>query len=679
MSENTAYESDIGTALVSHEGQLVVFKLNNVEFGVDIHNVREIVRMPKVTPIPRSPDYVSGVCNLRGGVLPVIDTRIRFAMESHEKTEDTRLLVVESGGINAGLVVDNMREVMRMSDAIVEPPPAVCRGVDKEFLDSVVKMDGGRRLILTLNLTEVIKVDISMNEKMIDDKSCDVNETDARKESVEEEQLVSFHVSGEEYAFNIESVREILRVRNITPVPNVPDYVRGLFTIRDQLMPVIDLRKLLGLPDLSEERINTINEIEYEHRKWLETLKHSLETGIPFEGAVNPKKCSYGKWLEHYNTSSEEIQTAIKMLKKPHALVHASAEKAINLCKSSKEEALKCYEDETRVLMETVLKGFANLKKSIEKNITEDQRVLVVMAGTFMVGYLVDSVNEVSRISKSVIDEAPEIALTQKRELKGVAKLEGGERLIMIIDETSLLSQETQEVIGQTVASDSDTDEVAEPDEKPLAEQRMDEEQLVTFSVGNEEYGVRIMEVQEINRLEGITSVPRAPFFIDGVTNLRGSVIPVVNIRKLFGLEEKEMDDRTRIIIADISGNKTGLRVDQVNEVLRILKSDIEYTPSIISSNVDNKFIDGVCKLDDGRRMVLLIDINMILNKDEMKLLAAVGERSAAGIKQKTAAKKKTHDRDGKKAEEVVSETKDLSDGKEENKKSRKRKPRGRE
>ncbi|GEM_PF-32756 len=633
MPENTTCESDMGITMASKEGQLVVFKLNDVEFGVNIHNVREIVRLPEVTPIPRSPDYVSGVCNLRGGILPVIDTRIRFAMERHEKTEDTRLLIVENDGINAGLVVDKMREVTRMSDALVEHPPAVCKGIDREFLDSVVKMDGGRRLILTLNLAEVIKVDISKNENMLDGKGCDGRENDAHKESVDEEQLVSFHVSGEEYAFDIEKVREILKVKNITPVPNVPDYVRGLFTIRDQLIPVIDLRRLLGLPDLSEERIAAIDAMEHEHRRWLETLKHSLDAGTPFEGTMNPRKCSYGKWLEHYNTASEEIQTAIKRLKRPHALVHASAEKTINLRKTCGEEALECFEKETRVLMEMVLEGFANLKKSIEENITEDQRVLVVMSGTFMVGYLVDSVNEVSRILKSVIDEAPEIVSTQKKELKGVAKLDGGDRLIMIIDETSLISPKSEEIIRQAAAGDACADENSGSGEKPSAEDSMDEEQLVTFSVGDEEYGLRIVDVREINRPEGVMSVPRAPFFIDGVTNLRGNVIPVVNIRKLFGLEENDVDDRTRVIIADIAGKKTGLRVDQVNEVLTVLKSDIENTPSIISSNAESRFINGLCKLDEGRRIVLLLDLGMIFNENEVKLLAKLGKQTESDVK----------------------------------------------
>ena len=161
-----------------------------------------------------------------------------------------------------------------------------------------------------------------------------------------------------------------------------------------------------------------------------------------------------------------------------------------------------------------------------------------------------------------------------------------------------------------------------------MVQQSLDEEQLVTFSLGNEEYGIRIMQVQEINRVEEITSVPKAPYFIDGVTNLRGNVIPVINVRNLFGLESKERDDRTRIIIVDIAGNKTGLCVDHVNEVLRLPKRDIDETPSIVISGGANRFMEGVCKLDEGKRMVVLINVEKILNEEDLKTLAAVGDKT---------------------------------------------------
>jgi purine-binding chemotaxis protein CheW len=187
--------------------------------------------------------------------------------------------------------------------------------------------------------------------------------------------------------------------------------------------------------------------------------------------------------------------------------------------------------------------------------------------------------------------------------------------------------------------------------EKSLAQQSMSEEQLVTFTINREEYGIRIMQIQEINRLTEITSVPRAPYFIDGMTNLRGNVIPVINVRELFGLENKEVDDRTRIIIVDIAGNKTGLRVDQVNEVLRLSKHDIENTPAIITSGKSNRFMDGVCKLDGGKRMVMLLDVEQVLDQSELQSMSSLGDgyeteerrkpKSVVAADKKKAAKKK--------------------------------------
>ncbi len=136
--------------------------------------------------------------------------------------------------------------------------------------------------------------------------------------------------------------------------------------------------------------------------------------------------------------------------------------------------------------------------------------------------------------------------------------------------------------------------------------------QLVTFTLRNEEYAVDILNVQEINRITEITQVPNAPFYVEGVINLRGKVMPVINLRKKFGLEDKETDDTSRIIIMDIQGVTNGLVVDAVSEVLRI-PADIVEPPPPMSSDMSDKFIKGVAKLED--RLIILIDIDMLLGE----------------------------------------------------------------
>lgn len=141
----------------------------------------------------------------------------------------------------------------------------------------------------------------------------------------------------------------------------------------------------------------------------------------------------------------------------------------------------------------------------------------------------------------------------------------------------------------------------------------IEEEQLVTFKLGNEEFGIKITDVQEINRMTDITHMPNAPVYIDGLVNLRGNIIPVLNLRRRFGLTEKQRDDATRIIIVDVGNRKTGVMVDAVSEVLRFESSLVEETPQIVSENLDAKYINGVAKLNGGKRMVMIIDLVQVL------------------------------------------------------------------
>jgi len=134
--------------------------------------------------------------------------------------------------------------------------------------------------------------------------------------------------------------------------------------------------------------------------------------------------------------------------------------------------------------------------------------------------------------------------------------------------------------------------------------------QLVTFTLDNEEYAVDILSVQEINRITEISEVPNAPVFIEGVINLRGKVIPVINLRKKFGLQDREIDDSSRVIIMDIQGVTNGLLVDSVSEVLRIPMDVVESAPPM-SASMASKFIQGIAKLE--KRLLILIDIDKLI------------------------------------------------------------------
>jgi purine-binding chemotaxis protein CheW len=135
--------------------------------------------------------------------------------------------------------------------------------------------------------------------------------------------------------------------------------------------------------------------------------------------------------------------------------------------------------------------------------------------------------------------------------------------------------------------------------------------QLVSFNIGDEEFGVDILRVQEINRMLEVTRVPNAPSYVDGVINLRGKVIPIVDLRERFGMERREHDKNTRIIVVELSGNTLGFVVDAVREVLRIPRSVTEPPPQLVGG-VRDEYITAVGKLDD--RLLILLDLDKIID-----------------------------------------------------------------
>jgi purine-binding chemotaxis protein CheW len=148
--------------------------------------------------------------------------------------------------------------------------------------------------------------------------------------------------------------------------------------------------------------------------------------------------------------------------------------------------------------------------------------------------------------------------------------------------------------------------------------------QAVTFALGSEEYGVDIAQVQEINRMVTITHVPRAPQFMEGVINLRGQLIPIIDLRTRFGMQRSERTKNTRIVVTEIGNKRIGMVVDSVSEVLRIPVEQIEDAPDLVAG-VDTEYIRGVGKMGD--RLIIMLDLARVISGSEklelQKLTAA--------------------------------------------------------
>ena len=139
------------------EQQLVVFELSNELYGINIAMVESIIKVQAITKLPQTPAYVKGVTNLRGSVLPVIDLRTRFALNEKEDSRQTRIMIVTLGSVKAGIIVDGVSEVLRISDESIEPLPPMVNSVDSAFLKGIVRLED--RLIILLELSKVLNLD----------------------------------------------------------------------------------------------------------------------------------------------------------------------------------------------------------------------------------------------------------------------------------------------------------------------------------------------------------------------------------------------------------------------------------------------------------------------------------------------------------------------------------------
>lgn len=147
------------------------------------------------------------------------------------------------------------------------------------------------------------------------------------------------------------------------------------------------------------------------------------------------------------------------------------------------------------------------------------------------------------------------------------------------------------------------------------------ENQLVVFDLANEYYGIDIAAVEGIIKMQSITAVPRTPSFVEGVINLRGKVLPVIDLRKRFGLNPSEHTKATRIVVVEMNGVAVGLVVDAVSEVLRISSETVE-PPSSLLAGVDTAFIKGIAKV--AERLVILLDLSRVLSLRERADLQAM-------------------------------------------------------
>jgi purine-binding chemotaxis protein CheW len=509
--------------------QFVIFHVKDEMFAVPLAEVKEIIRMPAVVRMPLSPAALEGLANLRGTVLPVVNLRSVFSFEQVAHDDATRVVVLDQGH-PVGLVVDRMANVVTVEANDIEAADTIQSTVDTKVVTGMIKGRDGSSMVMILDAANLIKHQFrdfggkpgASNGSALDGHRTEEMTTARSVEtSINETQLVSFEVAGQEYAFPIEEVQEIVQLpEQITDVPNTASHVLGVITLRNRLLPLVSLREMFGLP--------------------------------PAEAT-----------------------------------------------------------DANKVVVVSLGEGTAT-----------------------SVGVVMDSIKEVLRVGRSTIDVMPAL-LAQNRSLddiQSICRLDDGRRLVSILSAGRLFNvNAVREIVGGAIegseamanhGAPGAANDTAHDGANDAAGEIDDEEQFVVFRLMNEEYGVPIDSVQEIVRVpEELTRVPKTPAFIEGVINLRGSVLPVVDQRRRFGLAGIERNDRQRIMVFAVAGVQTGFIVDSVSEVMRIGARFIDGAPKL--SAEQQKLIRRVANLEAKKRMILLLDVNQLLNVKELKALKA--------------------------------------------------------
>ncbi len=134
--------------------QLVSFRLDQEEYGIEITKVQEIILMGEITRIPQTSNYIKGLINLRSTVIPIVDLRLRFGLPPQEPTDETRIMVVNMAGKTIGIIVDAVSEVLRISGDQISPPPPTVTGLGREYLNGLVNLEN--RLLILLNIDQML-------------------------------------------------------------------------------------------------------------------------------------------------------------------------------------------------------------------------------------------------------------------------------------------------------------------------------------------------------------------------------------------------------------------------------------------------------------------------------------------------------------------------------------------
>ncbi|MGZ3294371.1 MAG: chemotaxis protein CheW [Xanthobacteraceae bacterium] len=499
--------------------------------------------------------------------------------------------------------------------------------------------------------------------------------------SAQDQHLVVFRIADEALGFRLDHVEEIIRLPDLAHMPLAPRSLLGLANLRGAVLPIVSLRRLLDLPDAPPDAATRV--IVTDHGAavgfvvdriddLLALAANQVEKDDAGAGSIDPH-------LLDGVVKGAEGDTTIKILNPqrllrdefarlgisgprgvtPSAIPAAASAPAatepqqqvslVSFDLGGQEYALPL--DRVREIIplpdqvsevprsETAVLGVVTLRDRLLPLVSlrallglpsDDRReergkVVVLSMGSGAVGMVADRTREIIRIDPGLIDPAPAL-LTRGEgdaEIISICRLDHGRRLVAVLSPDRLFRSDlVRRVLSEQGNASDDLERQTDHD-------AMADEQFVIFRLGDQEYGLPIGAVDEIARPpDQISRLPKAPAFIDGVMNLRGSVVPIVDLRRRFELASKEPGSARRILVLAVGGGKTGFMVDGVSEVMRVPLDAIRPAPELSSEQM--RLISRVANLEAEGRMILLVDPAQLLDRLEADVLAKFDRSGAA-------------------------------------------------
>ncbi|MER7281197.1 chemotaxis protein CheW [Dactylosporangium sp. NPDC000244] len=500
--------------------------------------------------------------------------------------------------------------------------------------------------------------------------------------------FVTFDMSGERYAFPMSRVQEIIRMPGVVKVPLGPPSLEGLANLRGRVLPVVSLRRCCELEQTEHDettrvvvvdsgvplgfvvdRVASVISVDPDAVEPAESVQATVSSevlvgvikgddgtmtsildvdeliraqfsrivtaggGVDAMAAAGPaggetvaeddaddtlELVSFAVEGQEYALPIDQVQEIVQA---PEAVSHVP---------NAASRVLGVMDLRGRLLPVVSMRRVFGLPVA---DLQPQNRIVVVSLDGGVVGVVMDTVRQVLRVPYELVAPLPPVVAARGRatEVESVCRLEGGKRLVSVLsvermfDSPEIRRELREQLDGEPAAEETEEREMAD-------DGRGDEELFVVFRLDEEEYAVDVDAVQEIIRVpETLIRVPKTFSFVEGLVNLRGTVLPVVDLRTRLGVPKAPRDERQRIIVLILGGVRTGFIVDSVAEVARVSRAALEPAPEL--SDEQAKVVSRVANLHQQQRMLLLVQVDQLLGaQDRAALGDVIAERDLAAV-----------------------------------------------